>query len=149
MPQLRVKIIFTYKIILDMYDCGQPFVHLLHYVRLDEYYLYRFEKFIIRKLFCSCCFEQQITDIIFKIPFTLAESQHSIIEKRTVKLAASVLSCQLWAGKCNWQSIKNARGQTATEDVPKKFPAIAIPQLVVVKSAFKSLKNNRDGAYYL
>ena len=50
-------------------------------------------KTIIRNLFCSCCFEQQITDIIFKIPFTPAESQHSIIEKRTVKLAASVLSC--------------------------------------------------------
>ena len=39
--------------------------------------------------------------------------------------------------------------QTATEDVPKKFPAIAIPQIVAVKSALKSLKNNRDGAYYL
>ena len=44
MPQLRVKIIFTYKSILDMYDFRQLFVHLLHYVRLDGYYLYRFEK---------------------------------------------------------------------------------------------------------
>ena len=83
------------------------------------------------------------------IPFTPAQSQHSTIEKRTVKLSASVLSCQLWAGKCNWKSIKNTSGQTATEDVPKKFPGIAIPQVVVVKSALKSLKNNGDGANYL
>ena len=76
-----------------MYDCRQPFVHLLHYVRPMDIICIALRKTIIRNLFCSCCFEQQITDIIFKIPFTPAESQHSIIEKRTVKFAASVLSC--------------------------------------------------------
>ena len=32
-------------------------VHLLRYVRLDEYYLYRFEKNYYTIPFCSCYFE--------------------------------------------------------------------------------------------
>ena len=49
-----------------MYECRhlndfkQLSGQLLHYVRIDGYDLYRFEKkTIIRKLFCSCCFEKK------------------------------------------------------------------------------------------
>ena len=43
------------------------------------------KKTTIRNLFCSCCFEKKVTDIIFKISIGPAQSQHSIIEKSTVK----------------------------------------------------------------
>ena len=56
-------------------DFRQLSGQLLHYVSLDRYDLYRFEKkTITRNCFCSCCFEKKITDIIFKIPIGPAES---------------------------------------------------------------------------
>ena len=42
-------------------DFRQLSVQPLHYVRLNGYDLYRFEKkTIIRNLFCSCCFEKKL-----------------------------------------------------------------------------------------
>ena len=68
-------------------DLRQLSVQLLHYVRLDGY------DFIIRNRFCSCCFEKNITDIIFKIPIGSAQSSIVSLKKRTVKQIASVLPC--------------------------------------------------------
>ena len=43
------------------------------------------KKTITRNLPCSCCFEKEITNWIFKIPIGSAQSQHSTVEKTYCK----------------------------------------------------------------
>ena len=69
-----------------MYYSRQLSVQLLHYGRLDGYYLYSFEKKLLYPTsFAAVVLKKKITDIIFKIPVGPAQSQHSIIEKMYCK----------------------------------------------------------------
>ena len=75
-------------------DFRQFDVHLLHYLRLDRYDLYRFEK---KKLLYTTSFVAVVlkknTDIIFKTAIGPAQSSIVSLKKQTVKQVPSVSSC--------------------------------------------------------
>ena len=69
-------------------------VHLLHYVGLDGYDLYRFEKkTIIRNLFCSCCFEENVPTEFLRYMLDLLKVSTIPLKKLTVKQIPSLLLC--------------------------------------------------------
>ena len=69
-------------------------VHLLHYVGLDGYDLYRFEKkTIIRNLFCSCCFEENLPTKFLRYMLDLLKVSTIPLKKLTVKQIPSLLLC--------------------------------------------------------
>ena len=76
-----------------MHDFRQLSVHLLHYDRLDGYYLYRFQKNYYTQPLLQRLLWINNYRYNFKIPIRTAQSSIVSLKERTVKLVASVLSC--------------------------------------------------------
>ena len=104
---------------------------------------------IIRNLFCSCCFEE---NLISEMPIGPAQSQHSTTEKMHCKTNLfSIAVLTLRQVNVKWESRNNRRGTSSHWRCSGEvgFQEIALSKLFAVKSALKSLKNNRERVYFL
>ena len=79
--------------ISDIWIVKELSVHLIHYVRLDGFDLYRFEKKLLFATSFAAVALKKLTNWILKILVGPAQSSIVPLKKRTVKQILSALSC--------------------------------------------------------